>query len=86
LAGVFLDAGRFGSWPLVAPPGITEEQMKSLRVAFTKTIADPNFIDGATKKKLEVELISGEELHILAKEVSAQPPDVVERLKKILGK
>jgi hypothetical protein len=31
-------------------------------------------------------LISGEELHALAKEVIAQPPDVVERLKKLLGK
>ena len=86
LAGVFLDAGRFGSWPMVAPPGIPEQQMKSLRAAFAKTVADGKFLDEADKKKLEVELISGEELHALAKEVVAQPPDVVERLKKILGK
>jgi tripartite-type tricarboxylate transporter receptor subunit TctC len=85
LANVFLDAGRFGSWPIAAPPGIAEEQVKSLRAAFAKTVADARFLDEATKKKLEVELISGEELHALAKEVIAQPPDVAERLKKLLS-
>jgi tripartite-type tricarboxylate transporter receptor subunit TctC len=86
LAAVFFDAGRFGSWPIVAPPGTSEEQVKTLRAAFTKTVADRNFLDEASKKKLEVELISGEELQALAQEVIAQPPEVVERLKKLLGK
>jgi tripartite-type tricarboxylate transporter receptor subunit TctC len=85
LANVVLDAGRFGSWPIVAPPGIPKEQMQSLRAAFAKTVTNPNFLDEATKKKLEVELISGEELQALAKEVIDQPPDVVERLKTLLG-
>ena len=85
-ANVFLDAGRFGSWPLVAPPGIPKEQMQSLRAAFGKTLVDPSFLDEANKKKLEVELISGEELQALAKEVIAQPPDVIERFQKLLGK
>jgi len=86
LANVFLDAGRFGSWPLVAPPGIPKERMQWLRAAFAKTVADANFLDEAAKKKLEVEFISGEELETLANEVIAQPPEVVERLKEILGK
>jgi tripartite-type tricarboxylate transporter receptor subunit TctC len=86
LANIFLDAGRFGSWPIVAPPGIPKEQMQSLRSSFAKTLADASFLDEANKKKLEVELISGEELHALAKEVIAQPPDVVQRFQKLLGK
>jgi tripartite-type tricarboxylate transporter receptor subunit TctC len=86
LTNVFLDAGRFGSWPIVAPPGIPKEQMQTLRAAFAKTLADPTFLDEAGKKKLEVELISGEALHALAKDVIAQPPDVVVRFKKLLGK
>jgi len=86
LTDVFLDAGRFGSWPIVAPPNTSPEQTKSLRAAFAKTLADPDFLDEAAKKQLEIELISGEDLHTLAKEVIAQPPDVVERLKKLLGK
>jgi tripartite-type tricarboxylate transporter receptor subunit TctC len=86
LANVFLDAGRFGSWPIVASPGIPKEQMQSLRAAFAKMLADRSFLDEANKKKLEVELISGEELQGLAKEVIAQPPDVVERFQKLLGK
>jgi tripartite-type tricarboxylate transporter receptor subunit TctC len=86
LANVFLDAGRFGSWPIAAPPGIPKEQMQSLRAAFAKTLADRPFLDEAAKKKLEVKLISGEELHALAREVTAQPPEVVERFQKLLGK
>ncbi|MGB7948405.1 MAG: tripartite tricarboxylate transporter substrate-binding protein [Candidatus Binatia bacterium] len=86
LANVFLDAGRFGSWPMVAPPGIPKDQIQSLRAAFAKTLADPNFLDEANKKKLEVELISGEELQGLAKAVMDQPPDVAQRLQKLLGK
>ena len=86
LANVFLDAGRFGSWPMVAPPGVPKEQVQALRAAFAKTLADPSFLDEAKKKKPEVELISGEELDALSKEVIDQPPDVVQRLQKLLGK
>jgi tripartite-type tricarboxylate transporter receptor subunit TctC len=86
LTNVFLDAGRFGSWPIVTAPDVSDEGIKMLRAAFMKTVTDPNFLDEAKKKQLDIEPITGEELQTLAKEVMAQPPETVERLKKLLGK
>ena len=86
LTSVFLDAGRFGSWPLVASPGIPHDRLKVLRDAFLKASSDPAFLADANKKQLEVEPIHGEELEALAKEVINQPPEVIERLKELLGK
>jgi tripartite-type tricarboxylate transporter receptor subunit TctC len=85
LTAVFLDAGRFGSWPMVASPGVPGERVKILREAFTKATADPAFLAEAKKKQLEVEPIRGEDLEVLAKEVINQSPQVIERLKELLG-
>jgi hypothetical protein len=35
---------------------------------------------------VEIEPTSGEELAALAKDVMAQPPEVIERMKKLMGK
>jgi tripartite-type tricarboxylate transporter receptor subunit TctC len=86
LTSVFLDAGRFGSWPIAAPPGLTPERTKVFRDAFVKALNDPALLAEAAKKQLEVETIRGEELESLAKEVMAQPREVVERLKDLLAK
>lgn len=85
LATVVLAAGTVGR-PIVAPPGFPGDRVKILREAFIKTMKDPEFLAEAKKKKLEIDLVSGEELEALAKEVIAQPPEVVERMKKLLGK
>lgn len=85
LTNVFLDAGRFGSWPIVGPPGVGTDRVKTLRDAFAKAANDPALLAEAKKKQLEVEPIRGEELDLLAKEVMAQPKEVIERLKELLG-
>jgi tripartite-type tricarboxylate transporter receptor subunit TctC len=86
LTSVFLDAGRFGSWPIVASPGVPNERVRILRDAFMKATSDPAFLAEANKKQLEVEPIGGEDLEALAKEVIRQPAEVLERLKELLGK
>lgn len=85
VATVVLAAGTVGR-PIVAPPGLPGDRVKILREAFMKTVKDPEFLAEAKKKKLEIDPISGEELEALAKEVIAQPPEVVERMRKLLGK
>jgi hypothetical protein len=50
-----------------------------------KTVNDPELLDDAKKKKLELDPVSGEELETLAREIVAQPPEVIERMKKLLG-
>ena len=86
LTNLFLDAGRFGSWPIVAPPGVSAERVKDLRQAFVKAVSDPALVGEANKQQLDVELIRAEELDRLAKEVMGQPKEVIERLKELLGK
>ncbi len=84
LATVILAAGDVGR-PYVAPPGVPADRVKILRDAFMKTMNDPEFKADAEKRMLELDPVSGEELEALAKEVIAQPPDIVERMKKVLG-
>lgn len=85
LAKVILAAGDFGR-PIVAPPGVPPEQLKMLRDAFEKTINDPGFLAEAEKRRLEIDPTIWNELESLAKDVTNTPPDVVERMSKLLGK
>jgi tripartite-type tricarboxylate transporter receptor subunit TctC len=85
LAKVILASGDFGR-PLVFPPGVPAERLKILREAFNKSVNDPAIKSDAEKRRLEMDPGTGEELEALAKEVMSAPPDVVERVQKLLGK
>lgn len=84
LAKVILAAGDFGR-PLVAPPGVPAERVKILRDAFDKAIKDPALLAEAEKRRLEIDATSAQEMEALAKDVMATPPDVVARMRKLLG-
>jgi tripartite-type tricarboxylate transporter receptor subunit TctC len=84
LAAVILAANEIGR-PIVATPGIPADRVKFLRDAFMKSVRDPELLDDAKKKRLELDPVPGEELEALAKEIVAQPPEVIERMKKLLG-
>jgi tripartite-type tricarboxylate transporter receptor subunit TctC len=84
LANVILAANEIGR-PIVGTPGIPAERVKILRDAFTKAVNDQELVEEAKKKRLELDPVSGEDLQTLAGEIMAQPPEVVERMKKLLG-
>jgi len=46
---------------------------------------DPGLIEEAKKGQMDMEHTPGEELQSLMKELMNQPPDVVERVKKVLN-
>jgi len=48
-------------------------------------VSDPDFIAEARKGQLDPEPVNSGELESIAKEVMEQPPEIVERLKKLLG-
>lgn len=85
LATVVLAGGSLGR-PLIGTPGIPPDRVKILREAFAKTMIDPDFLAEIKKRKYELDPTSGEELEALAKEVIVQPPEVIERMRKLLGK
>jgi tripartite-type tricarboxylate transporter receptor subunit TctC len=84
LAKVLLGAGEFGSAPMIASPGIPAEQVKILREAYARGLNDPDLIAEAKKRGLEPELIHGNEMESLAKEVLTQPAEVIGLMKKVM--
>ncbi|HEY7218024.1 MAG TPA: tripartite tricarboxylate transporter substrate-binding protein [Candidatus Binatia bacterium] len=83
MAAVVLSAGGFGR-PMVAPPAMPAELARTLRDAYAKMLRDPEFVAEVKKRRYDLEPVSWEEMQSLAKEVTSQPPDVMERVKKIL--
>jgi tripartite-type tricarboxylate transporter receptor subunit TctC len=74
------DFGR----PIVAPPGMAPDKVKTLRDAFLKTMRDPELLAEAKRKNLDITPSSGEELEALARQVMAQPPEIVARVKILM--
>jgi tripartite-type tricarboxylate transporter receptor subunit TctC len=85
LATIALGSGGFGAWPIVSSPGLPADRTKILREAYARTLQEPDLVAEANKRGWELRPVGGEELENLAKEVSVQPPDVVERMKALMG-
>jgi tripartite-type tricarboxylate transporter receptor subunit TctC len=85
LATALLASGDFHR-PYLGPPNIRPEHVKILREAFVKTLKDPALLAEAKNRKLDINPSSGEEVEGLTREVMSQPPEVIERLKKLMGK
>src|SRR5262245_52198446 len=84
LVTLIMASNEFGR-PWTAPPNMPADRIKILRDAWNKTLKDPDLLADAKKRGWPVDPIGGEELAALAKEVTTQPPEVVQRLKKLLG-
>lgn len=84
LAAVILAAGALGR-PMLGTPGTPADRVKILREAFSKTMKDPEFLAEIKKRNYELDPTSGEELESIVKEAMSQPPEIVERMKKLLG-
>ncbi|HMF48339.1 MAG TPA: tripartite tricarboxylate transporter substrate-binding protein [Candidatus Saccharimonadales bacterium] len=83
MATVILSSGGFGR-PMLAPPGMTPDVARTIRDSYAKMLKDPEFIAEVKKRRYDLEPVSWEEMQSLANEVTSQPPEVVERVKKIL--
>jgi hypothetical protein len=70
---------------LVFAPGVPPDRVKILRDAFEKTINEAAFLAEAERRRLEIDPTTWKEMDSLAREVIATPPDVVERMRKLLG-
>jgi tripartite-type tricarboxylate transporter receptor subunit TctC len=80
-----LSAGEIGR-PVVAPPTIPADRARVLREAFDKSMSDPELLAQASKAGWDLKPVRGERLQAIANDVIAQPPEVVEDLKKVLGR
>ncbi|HEU0069700.1 MAG TPA: hypothetical protein VFS04_00265 [Alphaproteobacteria bacterium] len=74
-----LFAPQVTAWPLIAPPDVPVDRIKALRAAFDTTMKDKDFLAEADKLKLEVEPVTGEEMHKLVQRLGTFDKAVVER-------
>ena len=85
LVAVMLGSGEFGSAPMFASPGTPPDVVKILRTGYARALSSPELIAEAKKQGLDAELIHGDELESLAKEVMNQPAEVIGLMKKVMG-
>lgn len=85
LARVLLSSGDLGR-PFIGPPATPADRVKILRDAFSKAMNDPALLADAQKRRWDLDPLTGAELEATAKEIMVQPPEVIERMKKLLEK
>jgi tripartite-type tricarboxylate transporter receptor subunit TctC len=69
--------------PFIAPPEVPATRVKELREAFNKAVNDAGYIEEATKAKMEIQLITGEQAeHIVAVSSNASPA-VLDKLRNL---
>ena len=84
LATLMLASGQLGR-PMMATPGVPADRVKILRDAFNATMKDSEFLTDIDKRQFDLDPVPGEELEKIVKDVMSQPPDVIARMKKLLG-
>ena len=85
LARVILASGDLGR-PYVGPPRVPVNIVKVLRESFARMIGDPKFLADAKKRNLDIEFTRSEELENISRDVVQQPPEVIQRVTKLLAK
>ena len=72
--------------PFILPPGVPAERVQVLRQAFAATMKDPELLAEAQKINIDVEPRTGEQVQDLVAKMYETPPNVIERVKKALGR
>jgi len=68
--------------PFVAPPGVPEARVATLRHAFDEAMKDATFREQAQTAKLEITPVNGELIQQEITDIYTTPPDVVEAAKQ----
>jgi hypothetical protein len=69
---------------VVAPPDIPADRLALLRRAFREAVDDPQFHADAATQRLALDPIYGDEAQAIIRRLYATPPEVVERMRKIV--
>ena len=71
--------------PVAAPPGVPQDRLAALGRAFEATMKDPAFIAEAEKLQMEIEPLTGAEIHKLLADAFATPKDIVAEAGQLLS-
>jgi tripartite-type tricarboxylate transporter receptor subunit TctC len=72
--------------PFILPPGVPADRVAILRKAFEVTMKDPELLAEAEKMRINVDASTGEEVQALVAKMYETPPQVIERVKKAIGR
>jgi tripartite-type tricarboxylate transporter receptor subunit TctC len=75
------DYGR----PIVTPPNVPSDRVKALIAAFEATMRDTSFLAEAAKADVEIDPVSAHELQDLTERLFKTSPEVVARMRQLLG-
>ena len=64
---------------LIAPPGVPAERIAFLRAVFDKMVADPEMIELAKKRNLDLEPTPGIELDAIVKKILTTPKAIIDK-------
>ncbi len=67
--------------PFIAPPGVSSTRVGELREAFNKAVSDPGYVAEATKARIEVQLITGEQAEQIVDTSANASPSVLNKLR-----
>jgi tripartite-type tricarboxylate transporter receptor subunit TctC len=70
--------------PFTGPPGMPPELIAILRKAFNETVADPDYVADAKARGLHIELVTGQEIERILRQIYDTPKAVVERMKEAM--
>jgi hypothetical protein len=70
--------------PVLSPPAVPADRLAVLRTAFMAMANDDAFHKDAAKAKLEVAPSSYAEIEKVVHHISTTPPEIVERLAKVV--
>jgi tripartite-type tricarboxylate transporter receptor subunit TctC len=70
--------------PVIGPPDIPADRIAMLRVAFSKAVADPDFLKEAALQRLAVDPMDGAEAERVINGLYRTPPAVLARMRKIV--
>jgi tripartite-type tricarboxylate transporter receptor subunit TctC len=81
----FVSAETAISRALVTAPGVPPERLQALRRAFDATMKDPQFLAEATKAKMDIAPMTGEESQKIADSIINTPSDILNYAHEVLG-
>jgi tripartite-type tricarboxylate transporter receptor subunit TctC len=81
----FMSVGGVSARGVQMPPGVPEDRVKAMRKAVDDTFADKAFVEEAKKRQFDIEPISAEETYETVRRQVELPPELVDRMRKIMG-
>lgn len=71
--------------PFLAPPDVPADRAAALRAGFSASMKDPALLAEGASARMELELVTAEDVERVIRDAFATPADVVERTRKALG-